>query len=462
MLLPALADLAVGNPDWQVFCGSAAATLFVGAALAITSRGGSFDLKVRQAFVLTTLAWTVIATFGALPFVFADLNLSYTDAFFESMSGITTTGATVLVGLDTAPPGILMWRALLQWLGGIGIIVMALSILPLLQVGGMQLFRLESSDTSEKVLPKAAQIATSILLIYVALTLLCAAAYAAAEVPWFPALAHAMTTISTGGFSTSDRSMGAFDSGAVHYTAAAFMIAGALPFALYLRAVRGNLRALFRDSQVRWFFAIVVVVIAAMTAYVWQNLEGVGLERALQLCVFNVVSIITGTGYATADYGSWGPFAIGGFFFMMFIGGCAGSTTCGIKGFRFQVAYATARAQMNKLMHPHGVFIAYYNGRPIPESVSESVMSFFFLFVVSFVALAMGLGLLGLDFVTSMSGAASAIANVGPGLGPIIGPTGTFRDLPDTAMWLLSFGMLLGRLELFTVLMLIVPGFWRN
>ncbi len=462
MLLPALFDLAVDNPDWQVFAASAAATLFVGTALVITSRGNPFDLKVRQAFVLTTLAWLVIAAFAALPFAFSELRLSYTEAFFESMSGITTTGSTVLTGLEGLPPGLLMWRALLQWLGGIGIIVVALSILPLLQVGGMQLFRLESSDTSEKVLPRAAQIATSIGLIYLALTLMCAASYAISGMPWFDALAHSMTTIATGGFSTSDQSIGFYDSAAVDYTGAAFMILGSLPFALYLRAVRGSVMPLFRDSQVRWFLSIVLVAVIVMAAYVWRMVEAATLEEAIRLSTFNVISIITGTGYATSDFGTWGPFALGAFFFLMFIGGCAGSTTCGIKVFRFQVGYATARAQMYKLMHPHGVFLAYYNGRQIPDSVSESVMSFFFLFVICFVGLAMGLGLLGLDFLTSVSGAASAIANVGPGLGPIIGPAGTFQDLPDAALWLLSFGMLLGRLELFTVLMLIVPGFWRN
>ncbi len=342
MLLPALFDLAEENPDWQVFAASAAATLFVGIALTITSRGNPFDLKVRQAFVLTTISWAVIAAFAALPFAFSELKLSYTEAFFESMSGITTTGATVITGLDTVPPGLLIWRALLQWLGGIGIIVVALSILPLLQVGGMQLFRLESSDTSEKVLPRAAQIATSIGLIYLALTLICAACYAVSGMPWFDALAHAMTTIATGGFSTTDESVGAFDSAAVDYTGAAFMILGSLPFALYLRAVRGSVMPLYRDSQVRWFLSIVVVAVVVMAFYVWRNVEATSLEDAFRLSTFNVVSIITGTGYATSDFGTWGPFAVGAFFFMMFIGGCAGSTSCGIKVFRFQVAYATA------------------------------------------------------------------------------------------------------------------------
>jgi len=463
MLVPALVDLAAGHDDWQGFVASAALTLFVGVALAITSRGPSFDLKVRQAFLLTTVLWVVSAAFGALPFAFSELQLSYTDAFFEAMSGITTTGSTVITGLDGAPPGLLIWRAILQWLGGIGIIVTAMSLLPLLRVGGMQLFRTESTDASEKVLPRAAQIATSIGLIYLLLTLACAISYAAAGMPWFDAVAHSMTTIATGGFSTSDLSIGSFGSHAVDYVATLFMILGGLPFVLYLRAVRGQPQALLQDEQVRWFLAIVAVAVAVMALYLWSSRgDEVSASQAFRLAAFNVVSVITGTGYATSDYGLWGSFAIGAMFFLMFVGGCAGSTTCGIKIFRFQVLYATARTQIKKLLHPHGVFIAYYNRKPIPEAVSESVMSFFFMFVVCFAGLAMALGLIGLDFLTAVSGAATALANVGPGLGPMIGPAGTFADVPDAAKWVLAFGMLLGRLELFTVLILLAPGFWRD
>ncbi len=464
MLLPAFVDMAYGHDDWGVFLASSAITLFVGVAFVLTSRGrGGFSLETRQAFLLTALSWLMIAAFAALPFAFSELDLSYTDAFFESMSGVTTTGSTVIVGLDSAPPGILIWRAILQWLGGIGIIVMAMSILPMLRVGGMQLFRMESSDTSEKVLPRAAEIASSIGLIYVALTMLCAAAYAFCGMPWFDAVAHAMTTIATGGFATSDLSIGRFSSASVDAVATAFMIIGGLPFVLYLRAIRGKPQALFQDSQVRWFLTIVFVAVAAMTAYLYHTrADDLTFWQALRLCAFNVVSIITGTGYATSDFGIWGAFATTGMFYLMFVGGCAGSTTCGIKIFRFQVLYATCRSVVAKLVHPSGVFIPYYNRKPIPESVSESVMSFFFLFALCFAGLALAMSLLGLDYLTSVSGAATAIANVGPGLGPIIGPAGTFQPLPDEAKWLLAFGMLLGRLELFTVLILVFPTFWKG
>ncbi len=461
MGIPALADAAVGHPNWQVFALSAALTLFVGGALVLTNRARGVRLTIRQAFVLTTASWVVLAAFASLPFAFSDLGLSFTDAFFEAMSGITTTGSTVISGLDSAPPGILLWRALLQWLGGIGIIVVAVGVLPVLRIGGMQLFRMESSDTSEKVLPRVTQVAAGIGLIYIALTAICAASYRLAGMTSFESVAHAMTTIATGGFSTSDASVGHFDSAPIEWIATVFMVTGALPFVLYLQAVRGKPGLLIRDSQVQWFLSIVAVGILALAAWQWLE-NGSALGLAIQQAAFNVISIITGTGYATTDFSQWGGFALAAFFLFMFIGGCAGSTSCGIKVFRFQVLYATARVQMSRLTQPHGVFIPLYNRRPISEAVAASVMGFFFLFVVCFAVLALLLGMLGLDFLTSVSGAASAMANVGPGLGETIGPAGTFAALPDAAKWLLAAGMLLGRLELFTVLVLFTPAFWRG
>ncbi len=461
MLLPALVDGYAGDPDWQSFLGSAALTGFCAGGLMMAARSDDQRLTVRQAFVFTTASWTVLPAFAALPFVLSELNLTYTDAFFEAMSGLTTTGSTVIVGLDDAPPGLLLWRALLQWMGGIGIIVMAVAVLPNLQVGGMQLFRMESSDTSEKVLPRAGQIAAGIGAIYLGLTAVSALALWAAGAGPFEAVAHAMTTIATGGFSTSDRSVAVFENAAVEWIIVAFMILGSLPFVLYLQLVHGRSRPLLHDSQVRWFLAVVVAVVALMT--VWQTATvDTELGPALRYATFNVVSIITGTGYTTVDYGLWGSFAVSTFFFLKFIGGCAGSTTCGIKIFRFQVLYQTTRVQMRRMLHPNGVFVARYGGRPLPDSVANSVMSFFFLFFLIFVLVAFALMALGLDFTTSLSGAATAIANVGPGLGDVIGPTGTFAPLPDAAKWLLSAAMLLGRLELLTVLVLFTPRFWQG
>ena len=461
MCVPMVADLAYEHRDWQVFAGAAALTAFIGITLMLTTRSPPARLTVRQAFVLTTLSWLSLVLFAALPFAFADLGLSFTDAFFESMSGLTTTGSTVITGLDHAPTGILLWRALLQWLGGIGIIVMSIAILPMLNIGGMQLFRTESSDRSEKVLPRVAQIASGVGLIYLGLTALCAGLLWLVGFGGFDAVAHAMTTVATGGFSTRDASVGAFANPRAEVIITVFMLSGALPFVLYLQAVRGKPLLLLRDDQVRWFLGVVAATILSVaTAHELNN--DIGIGRALRESAFNTVSVMTGTGYASANYAGWGSFATGVFFFIMFLGGCAGSTTCSIKIFRFQVLYETAMAQMKRLIRPHGVFVPKFNGDPITDEVATSVMSFFFLFAMCFTGLALVLHFIGLDFLTAISGAATAICNVGPALGEIIGPTGNFSSLPDTAKWVLSAGMLLGRLELFTVIVLFAPWFWRN
>ena len=461
MLLPAVVDAAVNNDDWQVFALSSAFTLFISVSLILATRTDAAMLNIRQAFIMTTFTWVILPGFAALPFAFAGLNYSYTDSYFEAMSGLTTTGSTVMTGLDFMPPGILLWRSILQWLGGIGIVVMAVSILPILQVGGMQLFRMEFSDRVEKALPRAAQIGAWISFIYLALTLACAALYWLAGMTGFDAINHAMTTVATGGFSTHDLSVGLFDDPAVEVIATIFMILGSLPFLLYLQAIRSNWRPLFTDTQVRWFISF--LGIAIISASHLMSLErDVNFWEALRHTSFNVTSIMTGTGYATTDYDAWGHFAQPMFFLLMFIGGCAGSTTCGIKVFRFQVLFETARVQLRSLLQPHGVFIAYYNRKPIPDSVSESVMAFFFMFALVFGALAATLGALGLDFITATSSAATAIANVGPGLGPIVGPAGNFSSLPDSAKWVMSLGMLMGRLEIFTVIILFTATFWRR
>ncbi|MGD1877702.1 MAG: TrkH family potassium uptake protein [Kiloniellaceae bacterium] len=460
MVIPAAVDIAVGHPDWQVFSAAAFVTLFVGVSMMLTTRASLGSCSLRQAFLMTNLAWFVIAFFGALPFQFSELELDAVDAFFESMSGVTTTGATVIVGLDFAPPGILLWRAILQWLGGIGIIVMAVAILPMLQVGGMQMFRVEAFDT-DKVLPRAAQIAGGIAIIYVFLTAMAVIILWSIGMSGFDAITHAMTSIATGGFSTYDASVGHFNSAAIDWAMSAIMVLGSIPFVLYLRVIRGDLKPVFADAQVRWFLIILTVSILLIALWLYRTNLMEPLD-ALRYSTFNVISVMTGSGFATADYGRWGSFVVAAMFVLMFIGGCAGSTTCGIKIFRLQVLYATANAQIRRLMQPNGVFFPYYNKKPIPDPVATSVMSFFFLFAACFALLAVGLGMTGLDFITAVSGAASAIANVGPGLGDVIGPAGTYATLPDSAKLLMCFGMLLGRLELFTVLVLLAPAFWRG
>jgi len=463
MLIPALIDLNAGEADSaSAFLWSAAAGIFIGTAVSLAVRGEDKTLTTRAAFLVTTGSWVVLVVIGALPLRFGGHELSWTDAIFETISGLTTTGATVVTGLDVRPPGFLMWRAILQWIGGIGIIVTAMAIWPLLGVGGMQLFRLESSDSSsEKVLPRAAQIATAISLIYLALTAACALGYAITGMSGFDAIAHAMTTIATGGYSTRDASMGAFTENGSDIVGIVFMLMASLPFAAYLVAVRGRPGAIWRDPQVQGFFLLVVMAIAAMSAFVVLS-DLYAPEAGIRAAAFNTVSVITGTGYATTDFGIWGAPATAGFFVLMFAGGCAGSTTCSVKIFRYQIALLAIRQHVIQLAHPRAITPLRYGGRPVPPETVYSVLGFLFAFIAIFTLSAAWLGAIGLDTTTALSGAAATLANVGPGLGEIIGPAGTFAPLPDAAKWIMSANMLIGRLEVLTVLILFTPRFWQS
>jgi len=427
MFAPMAVDLAYNDRSWRAFGISGLLTTLLGAATALATYTPKPDLRAKGAFLLTVLSWVALSGFAAVPFLMDPMKLSLTDALFEATSGITTTGSTILTGLDDMPKGVLLWRAILQWIGGVGIIVTAMAILPMLKVGGMQLFRLESSDMGEKILPRAASLAAGIGGIYILLTALCAIGYMVTGMNGFDAVAHAMTTLATGGYSTSDASMGGFIDDGADLVCIAFMMAGGMPFGIYLLlATRGD----------------------------WR--------RALRLSAFNVVSIVTGTGYATTDYNAWGPFAMAAFFAFMFIGGCAGSTACSIKIFRYQVAFEALRGYLFKMPRQHAIVPLRYGGRPLPESVVYSVMSYFFLFFMTFAAVAIALSVIGLDPVTAWSGAGSAVANVGPGLGDIIGPAGTYETLPSSAKWILLIAMIVGRLEIVTALVVMTPAFWRS
>jgi trk system potassium uptake protein len=461
MLLPALVDFIAGNPDDIVFVISAAITAFFGLTLAISTRAGGVRLDVRQMFVMTTVLWVAIAIFGALPFSLSTLHLSVTDAIFESMSGFTTTGSTVVVGLDNLPPGLLLWRGITQWIGGLGIIVLSISVLPVIRVGGMQLFRAEGFETEGKVMPRAAEISTGVTVIYIGFTFVCLAAFYLAGMDGLEAAVHAMTTLATGGYSTSDQSIGHFDSVAIEVITITGMVAGGIPFVIYLKALRGQPGILISDDQIRTYIALLLLSTAAAAGWLWR-VNGELPLTALRHASFAVVSTMTGTGFVSTDYMNWGAFPIGLIFFLTFVGGCAGSTACGIKVFRFQILYQATRSQIQRLWKPHTVIISHFNGRPIPEEIVASVLSFFFIFGTAFVLLTLGLNLVGLDFVTAISSSATALANVGPGLGPIVGPAGTFQSLPDAAKWLLIIGMLVGRLEVFTVAVLFSGGFWRR
>lgn len=460
MIVPMLVDLAQGRGHAIVFLQTMLITTLGGSMIALACANGvKSGLTIQQTFLLTTSIWILLPVFGALPFMLGAPASSFTDAVFEAMSGLTTTGATVLTGLDDMPKGLLIWRGILQWLGGIGIIVVAMVFLPELKVGGMQIFKSEAFDTFGKILPRAGQIATQISVIYLWLTLACVLSYLALGMNTFDATVHALTTISTGGFSNYDASFGAF-SGNMEYVASIFMVLAALPFARYVQLINGNMTALHRDPQVKGFVATIAVLVAIIFVAL-QHVFPQHWEQSFREALFNITSIISGTGYASVDYMQWGSFAVAMFFFIGLIGGCAGSTACSIKIFRYQILFASIRAQLRRIRSPHGIFTPRYAGRPIAADVLTSVMSFFMFFVVTLGLVAVALSMTGLDFVTSISGAGAALANIGPGLGDIIGPAGNFSTLNDTAKWILTAAMLIGRLELMAVYVLLTVKFWR-
>lgn len=460
MLIPMLTLVVFErNDDLQAFAWSSLVTFCCGVAAILSGRSRLSHLRPRDMYLLTASIWTVLCLFAALPMMMLQ-HISYTDAFFETMSGITTTGATVLTGLDSMSPGLLIWRSLLQWMGGIGFIAMGVAILPLLRVGGMRLFQTESSDWSEKVMPRSHMVAKYITLVYCLFTLLCTLCYWLSGMSVFDAINLAMSTVSTAGFSTSDSSLGKFSDSA-HWVAVVFMLLGSLPFVLYVATARGNYLALFKDQQVRGFLLTALVACAVTSGWLWLHSDH-GLADAVRIASVNVVSVITTTGFSLGDYSLWGSFAFMLFFYLSFVGGCSGSTTGGLKIFRFQVAFTLLRGSLTQLVHPRAVIKQKYNNHHIDEEIVRSILTFSFFFAITIGVIALSLSLLGLDPITALTGAATAVCNLGPGLGPIIGPAGNFSSLPDAAKWILSLGMLLGRLEIITLLVLLTPAFWRH
>ena len=459
MIIPVVAQLIYQEFD-SSFISSGIITIVFGVLFFLSNLDHDKKLNLPQAFLLTALSWLSIAIFGSLPFLFSNLNLSITDSFFESMSGITTTGSTIIQDLEIAPKSILLWRAILQWLGGIGIIVMAITLMPIMNVGGMQLFKISSNDTAEKILPKSKQISIRLIIIYSILTFICAFFYKLFGMNFFDSLTHSMTTIATGGFSNYNQSIGYFDSFLIEITSMIFIILGSIPFIAYIKFLNGDKKIFFSDTQVVAFLKVTFFSIIALSIYLFFS-KGFQNE-SLRSISFNVISILTGTGYVTKNFDQWGNFPLIFFLILMFIGGCAGSTACGIKIFRVQLLYRFLLNQLKKIIYPRGVFVIKYDKNIIDDKFMSSVISFIFLYVIIFFSLTAILSLTGLDFVTSISGAATSISNVGPGLGDTIGPNGNFSSLENSSKWVLSLGMILGRLELFAILVLFIPSFWRK
>ncbi|OYW42218.1 MAG: potassium transporter TrkH [Azorhizobium sp. 12-66-6] len=460
MLLPALVDYAVRSGEQDVFVGTSAVTIFVGVLLSVIGRGANFRrLDLRQAFLLTSSVWIVLTAFAALPFMWGKSGLSLSHAVFEAMSGLTTTGATVMTGLDVQTPGILLWRALLHWFGGVGIVVIAIAVLPMLSVGGMQLFRMESSDKSEKFLPRAGAIAKGLLLAYVLLTVVCIASYKVAGLDLFDAVTIGMSTMSSGGFANSDSSLSVFADPAVDYVAVVFMLLASLPFPLYIRALSGDVTRLFTNPEVRLFLAIVAVF--TLASFAQQTFQGVAHgETAFRGALFTVASLVSTTGFMAVDYTNWGPLSDALFLVLMFVGGCTGSTSGGLKALRLAITAKAVRQHLKRISYPNGLFPIRYGGASVADDIVASVLGFVFLYFATFIIVAAALNCIGLDVRTALSATIACLANVGPGLGPIVGPAGNYASLPESAIVLLTAAMLLGRLEILTVLVLLLPRFW--
>ena len=460
MLVPAAVDLYYGNRDWQAFAFSA---LFMGGlalAIMLATQGVRPQVNTRFAFMLVNLLWLTLAVAGAVPFMLSSLSLGLADAFFESVSGITTTGSTVINGLDGAPPGILMWRSLLNYMGGLGVIALGLFLLPYLNIGGVSYFKIESSDIEDRPFERFQTFTLSLIGIYSALVLACAICYAAAGMAPFDSINHAMATLATGGMSTHDTSFSRYsETPAILWIGIVFMFIGGLPFSIMmLFAVRGRLYAL-RDPQIRVFAGYCIVFTFAVAAYLRVKFD-IPFLTALTQSAFNFISIITTTGFVSDDYTRWGPFAVSCIFVATFLGGCSGSTTGAIKAYRFLILFELLINGLRHLIYPHSVTPVRYGDRTVDADMQRAVVLFISSFFVIWAITTILLAATGLDLVTAMTAGLTALTNVGPGLGDVIGPVGNFSSLPDAAKWICSAAMLLGRLEILAVLVIFTPTFW--
>ncbi len=461
LLIPLFFDLINKNKDWEQFFYICCLTFLIGFVLYVGFKKEKIHINIRQAFLLTILSWFLIALFGCLPFIYSSSSLSFTDAFFESVSGITTTGSTVIFNLEELSEGILIWRSLLQWFGGIGIIVLAVAILPTLQIGGMQLLHMEHDDPYEKTLPKINKFILELTILYISLTILCFFFYYFFGMNFFDSLIHSMTTISTGGFSNHSLSFGYFNSYSLENISVCFMILGSLPFVLFIQFIHTQKLSIFKDDQIKLFLFLLFLFIIITIIWV-KNYLGIDWLESARISTFNITSILTGTGYTSGNYNNWGGFGLIIILVIMFIGGCAGSTTGGIKIFRFLILFRGFKLQTKKLTQPHAVFLMKFNKKTVTENTYTSIISFFFIYILLFLLSSIILSFLNLDFLTSLSAAASAISNVGPGLGNIVGPSGNYSSINDYAKWVLAFTMLIGRLEIFTILVLFSKNFWKK
>ena len=460
MLIPAGVDLFHNDRDWETFVLSSFIAIFLGGIMCIPTKDVSGSLSKRDIFILIPLAWVVMPLIATLPIYTSELGLSFTDAYFEAVSGVTTTGATVLSNLESTPPGILLWRSILQWMGGIGIVVMASGILPITQVGGMQLLQLEFDSRMEKILPRTAQLSILIVLIYAVITFICALMYFIFGMSGFDAINHAMTTVATGGYSTHDSSMGYFANNNVLITSILFMIIASFPFVLIISSFRGGPSELLKDVQVKWLLSILIVAIGYMVYNNTSHFDNI-YDNVLHT-TFSITSLMTGTGYTTVNYNNWGGVAIPLLIFLMLLGGGAGSTTCGIKMFRLKIMFETIHSYLKNLIHPSGIFVPYYGKKAIEPNVAVAVVGYLVVFFITLLIFTIVFSGMGYDITTALSAAASALSCVGPGIGDVIGPNSNYGNVSESFKWVFTVGMLIGRLEIFTVLILLTPSFWNK
>ncbi|WP_196158822.1 TrkH family potassium uptake protein [Reinekea sp. G2M2-21] len=441
---------------------SGSVCIVLSVVLMMLGRGAVPRVGSKPMFYVTTINWGLLCLTGALPFYFGLHDMRFVDALFESVSGVTTTGSTIITGIEKIPPPLLLWRSLIQWVGGIGIILMAVAVLPFLKIGGMRLFQTESSEWSYHQNNRIGAVSRQIGLVYVFITIAAILTFWILGMSFFDAVNHAFTTVATGGYSTSDASFGQFnDKLSLVWAGSLYMFMGGIPYLLYVSSLKSKKPLVFKDSQVQLFFKVVAISTLSITLFrFWQHEDQLSFA-VFTHTAFNVVSIVTTTGFATEDYTLWGSFPLVVFAFLMFSGACSGSTSGGIKLFRFQLLSLTMREGMFKSLHPSGLYPRRYNDRPVSEGVLSASLAYVFMVLISLMVFSVALSLTGLDPVTSLTSTITALMNVGPGFGDIIGPAGNFTTLGETAKLLLCLAMLMGRLEFLALLIFLSPRFWK-
>lgn len=463
MIWPLYWSLSDGTPDSSSFFLSIALGISMGVILFIVGAGEDYqELGVREAFAVVSLSWVVASAVGALPFYLSHSVPSYTDGFFEAMSGFTTTGATILTNIESNPRGILFWRSLTHWLGGMGIIVLSLAILPFIGVGGMQLFKAEvPGPTPEKLTPRVQQTAVLLWGVYVLLSLIETVALALGGMNLFESLTHTFGTMATGGFSPLNGSIGQYNSPYFDWVITLFMFLAGANFALHYMFLRGKWKSWWQDEEFRFYLKVVLFATFSIAATLYLSGQVSSIEKAIRDGAFQVVSIITTTGFATANFDVWPYYSKMILFLLMFIGGCAGSTGGGIKNVRIIVLVKRVGMEIIHLLHPQQIVRLRLNGRVLKDDVLASVTAFFILYMLLFAVFSVVMAATGLDVLEAMSSVAATLGNIGPGFGQV-GPIGNYSGISDVGKWVLSLCMLLGRLEIFTVVMLFVPGTWRQ